>query len=208
MTIARESMIFAYSPSLSMYKNPIMLLRMKYILNIYLMLFLSVFLISCGSDNNQTSGLTPLPGSVNDPKDEKLFEAITNYVRLQNAPPNSAYDFVRVDLNGDGRREGIVLFKLPHTHWCGWDGCGMVIFRANDKSFTHLSSISGIRGPIYVNAAGQKGWRDIIIRTSGTKTRDKNIVLQFNGRGYPSSPMLAPSLHQPVSSLNVETFFR
>lgn len=168
-------------------------------------LILCFLLISCGGTDQ--SGLTPL-SDINDPKDEKLFEAIRHYVRLQNAPPNSAYDYARVDLNGDGRRDGLVLFKLPHTHWCGWDGCGMAIFRAHNNGFAAMSSVSGVRGPLYVSNTGQKGWRDIIIRISGTTMRDKNVILQFNGKSYPNTPMLAPTLHQPLSSLQVEKFFR
>lgn len=187
-------------------QESLMLARMKYPLSTYIMLFTSLLLISCGS--SQQSGLTPLPNDVHDPKDIKLFEAISKYVSKQNAPPNSVYDHVRVDLNGDGRRDALVLFKLPHTYWCGWDGCGMVVFKAHDDRFTPLSAISGIRGPVFVNNTGQHGWRDIIIRISGTKMRDKNIALQFNGNNYPSSPMLAPTLHQPLSSLRVEEFFR
>lgn len=163
--------------------------------------------LSACSGGIPNTGLTPLPER-NDPKDEKLVEAVTNFIRLQNAPPNSAYDYVRVDLNGDGRRDGIVLFKLPHTHWCGWDGCGMVIFRANDTAFTPLSTISNVRGPIYVSTTGNQGWRDIIIRTSGTNIPDKNIVMKFNGAGYPQSPLLAPTLSTPLSSLKTEVFFR
>ena len=62
------------------------------------------------------------------PPDSVLIDAVTKFVAAQGAPPNSEYDFSRVDLNRDGLYEGIVLFKLPHTYWCGWDGCGMVIF--------------------------------------------------------------------------------
>ena len=176
-----------------------------------LTLMLTIFILSaCGSASQ--SGLTPLPDS-QDPKDSVLFDAITAYVAKQNAPPNSTYDYARIDLNGDGLRDGIALFKLPHTYWCGWDGCGMTIFKAGKKKFTPLSAMSGIRGPIYVNATGNqasknKNWRDIIIRTSGTNLRDKNIVMRYNGRGYPQNPMLAPPLTQPLRSMNTEIFFR
>lgn len=144
----------------------------------------------------------------NDPEDEKLFEAITNFVSVREAPPNSSYDYVRLDLDGDGRREGLVLFKLPHTYWCGWDGCGLAIFRANNNGFTPMSVINSVRGPLYVSPTGNQGWRDIIIRTSGSNMRDKNVVLSFNGRGYPTTPLLAPTLQRPLSSMRVETFFR
>ncbi len=143
-----------------------------------------------------------------DPKDSALFDAARHYISQQNAPPNSVYDHVRVDLNGDGLRDGIILFKLPHSYWCGWDGCGMAIFRAHKDGFTPLSAMSGIRGPIYISNGGVNGWRDIIIRLSGTNLRDKNVVMQFEGGGYPSSPMLAPTLPVPLSRVQKDVFFR
>lgn len=170
----------------------------------YLCLF--ILLSACGG-GQQYSGMTPMPES-HDPKDEVLFAAVTDYVAQQNAPPNSAYDFARIDLNNDGLREGIALFNLPHTYWCGWDGCGMVIFKAGKDSFAPLSSMSGVRGPIYVSSTITKGWHDIIIRISGTNLRDKNVVMSFDGRGYTNSPMLAPTLSRPISSLTTETLFR
>jgi hypothetical protein len=172
------------------------------------LLIASISLLSaCSGASQQQSGLTPMPDS-QDPKDSLLFDAITSYVAKKNAPPNSTYDFVRIDLNGDGLREGIVLFKLPHTYWCGWDGCGMMVFKAGKKSFTPLSSMSGVRGPIYVSSTESKNWRDIIVRLSGTNLRDKDIIMRFDGRGYPQSPMLAPPLKQSLASLETEMFFR
>lgn len=152
--------------------------------------------------------MTPMSSLSEDPHDGALMEAISGFLATQNAPANSEYEYTRVDLDGDGRREGIVLFKLPHTYWCGWDGCGMAIFKADNQEFTPLSTVSNVRGPIYVSDKGHQGWRDIIIRTSGTHMPDKNIVLAYDGAGYPKSPLLAPTLQQKLSSLRTEKFFR
>ena len=165
-----------------------------------------ILLLSACSHQDQ-AGLTPLPDR-QDPKDEQLTAAVTDFIQIQNAPPQSTYDFVRVDLNGDGRRDGIVLFKLPHTHWCGWDGCGMAVFQASNDDFTPMATINNVRGPIYVSNTGNQGWRDIIVRTSGTNLPDKNVVMAFNGQSYPQSPLLAPTLDRPLSSIKTERFFR
>lgn len=173
-------------------------------------ILLTCFILSaCGSGGNNAinTGLTPLPKS-NDLKDEVLIDAITNFITVRNAPPNSAYDFIRIDLNGDGKREGIVLFKLPHTYWCGWDGCVMAVFKAGAKKFTPMSIINSVRGPIYVSATGNNGWRDIIIRTSGANMPDKNVIMAFNGRSYPNTPLLAPTLRYPLSSMRIKIFFK
>lgn len=168
---------------------------------------MTIFLLNACSSGESSTGLTPFPEK-DEPKDEKLVEAATSYVQSRGAPPNSDYDFARVDLNGDGRREGIILFKLPHTYWCGWDGCGMLILKAGKDDFTPLSTISNVRGPIYISSETNNGWRDIIIRTSGTNMADKNIKLEFNNGNYPQSPLLAPTLEIPLSALNTQTFFR
>ncbi len=178
---------------------------MKYMAFAFLMIFA---LSGCGGGTSApSSGLTPFP-SDNGPGDEKLIEAVTAYVKSVNAPPNSDYDFVRVDLNNDGKRDAIVLFKLPHTHWCGWDGCGMAIFKASAKKFTPLSTVSNVRGPIFVSKTGNSAWRDIIIRVSGANMPDKNVILKNNGSGYPSSPLLAETHYIPVTSTNSDKFFR
>jgi hypothetical protein len=147
-------------------------------------------------------------GPIRGPGDEQLFEAVTAYVAANNRPPSSTYDHARVDLNGDGFRDALVLFKFPHQSWCGWDGCGMAIFRANRDSFTPIASMSGIRGPVHVRAKGHHGWRDIIVRISGTEARGKNVTLAYDGTTYPRHPMAAPTMQIPLSSLETETFFR
>lgn len=163
-------------------------------------------LSSCGGAPS-SSGLTPMPQS-DDPKDSLLVDAITAYLVQQNAPSSSVYDFARIDLNGDGLRDGLVLFKLPHSYWCGWDGCGLTVFKAQKDKFTPLSAISSVRGPLYVSYTGVQGWRDLIIRISGTNMRDKNVVMHFDGRGYPKSPMLAQTLNAPLSSMQTDVFFK
>lgn len=164
-------------------------------------------LSACSSAPAPQTGMTPMPKN-HDPSDEVLIEAISAYVASRGAPPNSTYDFVRVDLNNDGMREGLVLFKLPHSYWCGWDGCGLAIFQARKKSFTPMSAMSGVRGPLHVSRISTNGWRDLIIRVSGTNIRDKDVVMKFDGRSYPNSLMLAPTLRIPASNQAAGTYFR
>ncbi len=176
----------------------------------HLIIFSAVIfaLSACSShDNNGVSGLTPFPERT-DLKDEKLEEAITAYIQNKGAPANSTYDFIRTDLNGDRNREGIALFKLPHTYWCGRDGCEMVIFKAGQHNFTPLSTINNVRGPIYIDRTNLKQWNNIIVRLSGTSMKDKNVILENNGSGYSTTPLLAPTLHRNLTSISVDTFFR
>ena len=169
---------------------------------------LLTLLSGCNGSVNTPSGLTPMPSDTKSPNDEKMKETITTYLTKRGAPPNSTYQYKRIDLNNDRILDAIVLFKLPHTYWCGWDGCGMLILKANSKTLTPFSTVIGVRGPIYVRDTGKNGWRDIIVRISGARMADKNIVLSNTGRGYPASPMLATDLDVSLGSINADKLFR
>ena len=71
-----------------------------------------------------------------------------------------------------------------------------------------MSTISNVRGPIYVDTMSTRGWRDIIVRVSGTNMPDKNVVLSFDGSGYPQSPMLARTLNKPLPVAEAMKIFR
>ena len=174
---------------------------------LFTLTFCFLILSNC-SGSTRYDGLTPMPDNTDLPN-ALLIEAIDKFLHERVAPPNSEYDYARTDLNGDGIREGVVLFKLPHTYWCGWDGCGMVIFKAGLEGFTPLSTISNVRGPIHISNTRQNGWRDIIIRVSGAKMADKNVILQFDDKkGYPTNSLLATDFHFPAKTLGVETHFK
>ena len=174
---------------------------------LFLIPLFALFLASCGPVPEYSADITPLSDS-GDPTDELLAEAITAYIAQNGAPPNSTYDPVRMDLNGDGLRDGIILFKLPHNYWCGWDGCGMVVFTATRDKFIPSAAVSGVRGPVYVMHQRTNGWRDIVIRVSGTNIKDRNVLLQHDGRTYPRSPMLARTINTPLTALGADMIFR
>lgn len=153
--------------------------------------------------------MTPLPTARYDgPPDEKLFEAAAAYIEYNNAPPSSTYKHARVDLDGDGLKDGLVLFDLPHQSWCGWDGCSMAVFHASRNGFAPVASMSGIRGPLYVRQTKTNGWRDIVVRISGAEIRDKNVKMAFDGRSYPRHPMTAPTELERVSNYRGDVFFK
>ena len=124
-----------------------------------------------------------------DPSDAKLKQAINQFLAERKGPANSQYEYTRADLNNDGLREAVVIFNLPHSYWCGWSGCTMAVFHAGDNSFRMVSETTRIRGPIQIAETATDGWRDIGVRLSGTNNYDKNVLLQYNGAGYPENPM-------------------
>ena len=166
-------------------------------------------LAACGSTGGEELATTApdmFPEQV-DPSDRKLVAAIQNYLGEAKGPKNSQYEYVRADLNGDGLREGIVLFNLPHSYWCGWSGCTMAVFQAGDNHFTMLSQTSRIRGPIVVGHSRTDGWEDIGVRLSGTDYADRNVLLKFNGIGYPDTPLNEEDLPFDLAFLQGDRFF-
>lgn len=142
-----------------------------------------------------------------DPSDRKLVLAIQKYLADNEGPKNSQYQYTRIDLNGDGLREALVMFNLPHSYWCGWSGCTMAVFEAGDNHFTMLSQTSRIRGPIVVGQNKTNGWGDIGVRISGTDYADRNVLLKFDGMRYPETPLYEEEIPYDLASLGGSRFF-
>lgn len=143
-----------------------------------------------------------------DPTDSKLVAAIQQHLIDQKGPLNSQYEYVRADLNGDGLREGIVMFNLPHSYWCGWSGCTMAVFQAGDDTFSKVSETSRIRGPIVIGETKTNGWDDIIVRQSGsTSNADRNVALRYDGSAYPESPVVGDEIPFDIAFLTGPRFF-
>lgn len=137
-----------------------------------------------------------------DPNDAVLRKAIAGYLNSHEGPPNSQYEYTRVDLNGDGLRDGLVLFNLPHSYWCGWSGCTLAVFEAGDNSFRIVSETSRIRGPLVVGSTQTNGWDDIGVRLSGMESADRNVLLKFDGSSYPENPLHEAIIPYDLASLN------
>lgn len=168
---------------------------MKRIAGLFLVgAILALSLSGCGSSKDNTIDITPLPEN-NDLSDEKLFEAVQAYIAGAKGPPNSQYQFARIDLNHDGRRDGLVMMNLPHSYWCGWTGCTMLVFKAGAEEFSFISQMISVRGPIVVMPYTTNGWRDIVVRVSGTNMSDKNVAMRFDGNAYPVNPIPQTALH-------------
>lgn len=168
-------------------------------------LFVTLTLAACGTSDEtaQLSAaispaagpLLPLPDAVpvHDPDDGVFMDSVSTWLNQIGAPSNSQYEFTRVDLDHDGRREGLILLQSPHQEWCMEYGCTMYIFRAHDEGFSYLSEVSPVRGPLVVSEHQTNGWRDIVAYVAGREsTRPKNVALQFDGRQYPAQPATLP----------------
>ena len=173
-----------------------------------LVLFLTLLLTACAGDDKQmaeATHMTPMPTlkAVRDPGNGEFMDVIAQYVAARNGPNNTRYEFTRVDLNGDGRREGLVMMKTPHKFWCSDYGCRMAVFRAGNDGFSLLSEIEPVRGPLVVLDENTNGWNNIMARVSGRSGWDaKNVVLRFDGRSYPPQPAYQPSVQYSMNDLS------
>lgn len=163
------------------------------ILSLLCLMTCLICLSGCGSDPETTYTLSPEPPAYQDPTDGVLKTAIAGVLAARGAPAHSQYDFIRVDLNSDGLRDALVLFRLPHTFWCGWSGCQMTIFRAGAGGFTAIGDMTNVRGPLVVADTQTNGWRDIVLEISGTNLANRLALMGSNGASYPANPLNQPA---------------
>jgi hypothetical protein len=164
-------------------------------------------LLACSTPQTGEPKLAQEETTQPDPSDEDLRASIAAYLKERGGPQNSQYEYTRVDLNKDGRREGIVLFTLPHSYWCGWGGCTMAVFQPDNETFSLVSETSRIRGPIVVSPTETNGWDDIAVRLSGTNVSDYNVLLRYNGASYPPNPLDQAVLPYDLASLGGTRLF-
>jgi hypothetical protein len=162
------------------------------------------FVAGCTSaDYASEEPLTPLPqlSYFNDPDNEQFMDAVNEYIKAEKAPENTRYEFTRIDLDNDGRREGIVMMKTPHQYWCNFDGCKMVVFKAHNDQFELISEISPVRGPLVVSNHKTNGWNDLIVSVSGRMNASiKEVALKYDGSSYPLQPAFQPAVKYAYNS--------
>lgn len=182
--------------------------------SLLLLFLIGLVLQGCAAPQKKTdiaeAPLTPMPAikPVIDPDNGIFMTAIQDYLTEQNAPSYSRYEFSRVDLNKDGRREGLVLFNSPRSYWCNREGCSLVIFQAYNDGFRLHSEIAPVRGPVTVSATSRhEGWRDLIVRQSGLLGfRARNTQLRFDGQRYPRAPYNEPTFETPIDKDDLQLF--
>lgn len=157
---------------------------------------LALALAACGTKEREIlidkNPLTPMP-EFNDPGDLVLMDSVRGFLKDNGAPLYSEFEFTRTDLNEDGRRDALVLFKNPYGFWCGGHGCTMLVMKANDESFTLVGSVQPIRTPIEISNQKMNGWKTMIARVSGRTDEPKDVALMFDGQSYPQDPSTLPA---------------
>lgn len=163
---------------------------MQFHLQIALIILSALFLQSCSPSQKESgTGITPsYNGKFTDPDSALLKVAMQDFLKKNNAPASSTYSFVRFDLNGDKRRDALVMIKTPYGFWCGQHGCVMLVMKAHNNGFTLVNSVQPVRDPVYISRAKTNNWNNIIVRVSGRWKKAKDVALRFDGRQYPKNP--------------------
>lgn len=160
----------------------------------------ALLLPGCASnqgDELAEAHLVPGPPPVIDPSDMVLKQSVLEIMKETGGPLNSNYTFQRTDLNNDGRRDAIVLFRTPYGFWCGTHGCTMFVMQAHNESFSLVSAIQTVRPPVHVSEVETNGWKNLILRVSGRSIKAKDVAMKFDGTGYPQYPDIV----EPVAPL-------
>ncbi len=172
---------------------------------LFLFVLLMTGLTACAS-NCDTVAPNKLPQfhAASEPDDAVVHKAIRAYLAASGGPPNSQFEYSREDLNGDGRRDVLVLFESPFYSWCTVDGCRMVVFEAASDHFKLQSEIVPVRGPVLVSDTRTDGWRDLVVRVSGrTGWPAKDVALKYDGARYPQQPEYVPGLPEEIAMANI-----
>jgi len=96
------------------------------------------------------------------------------------------------DLNGDGRKEAIVL--IQSTDWCGTGGCQMYLLMPEGAGYRVVSVHTIVNMPVLLLETRTKGWRDIAVRSRFDAFTSHMARLRFDGDGYPSNPSVPPAV--------------
>lgn len=137
-----------------------------------------------------------------DPDDQVMARSIQTFLKDNKAPLYSEYEFTRTDLDADGRRDALVLFKNPYGFWCDGNGCTMLVLKANNESFSLVGSVQPIRTPLEISDLTQNGWRTMIARVSGRNAPPKDVALAFDGTTYPQDPSDLPPFNTALLTGN------
>ena len=129
--------------------------------------------------------MLPPPTTVVDPGDNILKASLGQYFKDQKSPAFSNYEYHRIDLNDDGRRDALVMVDSPYGYWCQQNGCTLLIMEAHNDEFTVVNKVSPLRPPLYKTGMKKNGWETLANRVSGRWSVAKNVLIEYDGQSYP-----------------------
>jgi putative lipoprotein len=137
---------------------------------------------------------------------DSLNQALLAYFAKTGTDPKyiNPRQAAKVDLNGDGYPDALVLLQNP-MYFCGTGGCTMLVFKGTKSGFEFVSRSTLIRGPVLVSETKTHGWRDLIVEVSGGGMPPKKVALKYTGSKYSLNPSTLPELpkNQPLKGTKV-----
>lgn len=132
----------------------------------------------------------------------RLRTSLQNYVLAKWGRPDWDTDYTArfVDLNGDGRREAVVL--ISGRFWCGTGGCPLWVLTARGRSWRMVTQAPIVRAPVRLLPSRSRGWSDLsaMLYVDGTQPLYE-ARLSVNGRLNPTiTPLARPSSGQVILS--------
>ena len=177
---------------------------MKSQLPAFLLLCAVLLLVTgCSSDNVPAVSASPpqdLPDSV-------MRESVMAFLNDTGAPVSSLYEYSRIDLDNDGRRDAFILFKNPYGYWCGQNGCTMLVMHAEKNRFELVNAIQPVRGPLYVSDSTSHGWKTLVIPITGRWSESKDVAMMYDGTRYPGSPDAMPPYTRLTRAAETRVFY-
>lgn len=157
--------------------------------------FFLLLLSGCAGDGCGCPKTATAPENIlRDPDDVVLDRAMRDMLSETDMPQSSRFQYVRVDLDEDGRRDALVLMAAPFETWCDVYGCTLYVMKARNEGFEAISKIRPVRTPLTVGETRSNGWRDLILRIDGRWSHSHEVALRFDGTTYPSAPEGEPPL--------------
>jgi hypothetical protein len=115
-----------------------------------------------------------------------LHVALRNYIsgRWGQSFPETRYRATLIDLNGDGRREAVVL--MDGSDWCGSGGCSLWVLTPRGRSWRMVTQATVMNPPIRVLPSRSHGWSELGAMVDDGAGRDYEVRLSVNGRLNPT----------------------
>ncbi len=96
---------------------------------------------------------------------------------------DTGYRAALVDLNGDDRREAVVLMT---GDWCGSGGCSLWVLTPRGQSWRMVTQATVMNPPIRVLPSRSHGWSELSAMADDGPGPDYEVRLSVNGRLNPT----------------------
>ncbi len=107
------------------------------------------------------------------------------------APEQYTVSFV--DLNDDDMLDAVALVSRWDTGYAGSGGGTLFVFAGTrDGTYSFISKSTLTREPVHVRKTTNRGWRDLVVHSSGGGIQPSDRILVFDGNSYPANPSVEP----------------